>query len=147
MWLRVLETIRSNQISSDWFDAHEGGWDLIPKAGKLPKTDKARLACIQPRAVDQLLKTEQVALIQENFKYVSEMVLLRRSTGSKLKLRVGSDDVLDLSQMMQPHVVKTVDLKYRESEKAESQFWHLLAATYVDLSPEISRDGLNANNL
>ena len=84
---------------------------------------------MDPKLVERLLETKDVKVISQHYHHLEDLVMIRRTTGSKLRLNHRDDSpIVDLKSIMVPHSVSTVDLSYRPSEAAEAEWWHLLSA-------------------
>lgn len=116
---QILDWISKNSKYTSWESASE-------------YNDARRLICMDPKLIEKLLDTTDVNVIAEHYHHLEDLVMIRRTTGSKLRLNHKEDSPLvDLKSMMVPHSVFTVDLEYRSSEAAEAEWWHLLNARSV----------------
>lgn len=130
MWPTILDSISNDKAASDWWHQQDDTDDhtIISKASNF--TDRRQLAALNPKAVECLFGSDDLTLKAELFSQVSKLVILSRNKGSVLRMNeVDESEVLDLSPIMKEHRVQTLDIKYKEQEETESQYWHMLYAT------------------
>ncbi|KAK3111572.1 Kinetochore protein Spc24 [Teratosphaeriaceae sp. CCFEE 6253] len=90
-------------------------------------TDERRLCLMNPKRVAGLLRTENPMLIQKYFHLVEDLIVIRRSPNSILKVN-DDGDTIDLASMMKPHTIKTVQLQREKEQATMYQFFHREAA-------------------
>jgi hypothetical protein len=73
------------------------------------------------------LLTLDVTVISKYYRFMDELLMIRRSTSSLLRLNEAGDTISMLS-IMPSHEVKTVELQYTQEEAAEMQWIHRVHA-------------------
>ena len=117
------------------------GYEIFDTLDDLPKYDIRTTIAIDPirsvqglimtlvylanalYRIEKLLLRGEVNMISKYYKYMDELVSIRRSTASIL-IRNESGDQISMRSMMPKHVVKKAELTYSDKEAVEAQFLH-----------------------
>lgn len=127
-WISIRKALACNKANMDWLmQSNLQGYEIFDSLKELPHDDIRRTVALDPKRIEQLLNTGDVTKIAKYYHIMDELVSIRRSTASILKVN-DKGDTIELKTMMPPHTVKTVELNYTAEEATEAQWFHRLFA-------------------
>ncbi|KAL8976770.1 MAG: hypothetical protein Q9205_007295 [Flavoplaca limonia] len=135
IWQPARDRLQQDQEAMKWLkNQPEKGLEIFGRLDELPHNDIRRLIALDPNRIRMLLETRDVVIIAKYYRYLDELVTIRRSTASILYRTEGGEKI-ELKNMMPKHQVKTVQLSYTDEEACEAQWFHRNNARY-DPSPD-----------
>ncbi|KAI4648529.1 uncharacterized protein J4E79_010151 [Alternaria viburni] len=130
IWETLKDRISQQNDTEEtkWFREQLPDISVYNKANDLEDDDPHRLGVLNPYSAKLLLESENMPLVATCFPLIEQLMVLRRTTASRIPRDPSRKDFYSLRDLIKPHHMRTRVLARLPEEEAEFEWLHRDAA-------------------